>query len=160
MDTDGDDGHGSALAEYLAATDLANSVVTPPYTPRGPVDKEPLSPFTASPTKPKAPDPPRPGTPNADPQVRKWRALFASVDADSSGSISSKEVGGLLRDKLGMDVDDDMLASVINEVDADSSGEIGAFLFPSRSVWTQPPVRPSAPTHHSFLPLPPPRRNG
>lgn len=56
-------------------------------------------------------------------QIESLRCAFELFDTDGSGAISSSELGAVMR-KLGHEPTQDELNDVINEHDADGSGQI------------------------------------
>lgn len=58
-----------------------------------------------------------------DSQIKHFEETFARFDADGSGNISTKEVGDVLT-SLGHAVSMDIVQILVDEIDADKSGEI------------------------------------
>lgn len=56
-------------------------------------------------------------------QVRAFREVFDIFDKDKSGSISTSELGEVMR-SLGQNPTDAELQDMVNEVDTDQSGSI------------------------------------
>lgn len=56
-------------------------------------------------------------------QTEYFTNLFLEFDSDYSGSISTVELSHVLR-ACGLDIDEEQVEDIVNEVDADGSGEI------------------------------------
>ena len=55
--------------------------------------------------------------------IREFREIFSLVDTDGSGAISTEELGVLV-ESVGMKLTPNELQDMVNELDADQSGEI------------------------------------
>lgn len=69
---------------------------------------------------------------------QKLKPVFAKFDADKSGSISTSEMGQIVK-AVGIEMSEAELASMMKEADPDGSGEVD---FEEVSVPTEPRTSP------------------
>ena len=89
-------------------------------------------------------------------QIAEFKEAFSLFDKDGDGTITTKELGTVMR-SLGQNPTEAELQDMVNEVDADGNGTIGALpLLTSCGIW-QPPwtrTRTRAPCIAAHLHLP------
>ena len=56
-------------------------------------------------------------------QVAEFKAAFNLFDKDGDGTVTTKEIGAVLR-KMGQDPTEDELRQMIHDVDSDGNGHI------------------------------------
>ena len=65
-------------------------------------------------------------------QIAEFKEAFSLFDKDGDGTITTKELGTVMR-SLGQNPTEAELQDMVNEVDADGNGTIGAHQFPNRA---------------------------